>query len=73
MVNPSACSLHERSAWFDKLTMRESEDATIVTKVAELGSVQPPLSLMVSLSNHGILNLQPALIPSPGYGCISLL
>ncbi len=47
----------DSGSWFDKLTMRESGDATLIAKIAakqgaELDSLSSPLSLMVSLSNH---------------------
>ncbi|MBA8900959.1 hypothetical protein FHW17_001836 [Phyllobacterium sp. P30BS-XVII] len=40
-------------SWFDKLTMRESEDARESSSATLVINVTAPLSLMVSLSNHG--------------------
>ncbi|SDO48461.1 hypothetical protein SAMN05443582_102313 [Phyllobacterium sp. OV277] len=53
--------LHEDCAWFDKLTMREmggvqSQSETLQNRVP----CNPPLSLMVSLSNHAQSTCNPS-------------
>ncbi|SDO76430.1 hypothetical protein SAMN05443582_1021002 [Phyllobacterium sp. OV277] len=49
-----------RGSWFDKLTMRERGDATIITEIAELGSLQSSHPLILSLSKGGTMVLQQA-------------
>jgi hypothetical protein len=59
MAHHGESGLQDHRAWFDKLTMRESEDcresrSARLFKLKHLRlACSPPISLMVSLSNHG--------------------
>ncbi|MBA8900663.1 hypothetical protein FHW17_001540 [Phyllobacterium sp. P30BS-XVII] len=55
--NPSRFAFEDLGSWFNKLTMRESEDATLIAEIAvqrvqNKAPFHPPKPLMVVMSNH---------------------
>jgi hypothetical protein len=62
-VAPNPQQQRARTPWFDKLTMRSFESAASQPKRLSSPAPQPPVTLMVSLSNHeGVAEMLP--VPS---------